>query len=158
MHEYCSQRLLRSPEETANLASGFAAALKPGDTILLSGDIGAGKTHFCRSLIQARLGYFEDVPSPTFTLIQTYDAENVALWHADLYRLSNPDEVIELGLTEAFEDAICLVEWPDRLAELAPKSALSATFEMTKTPGERSLSLSWTSPYWTDFLNEYDLA
>ncbi|GAA6209687.1 hypothetical protein NBRC116601_29800 [Cognatishimia sp. WU-CL00825] len=158
MHEFCSQRLLRSPEETTQLATGFAAALKPGDTILLTGDIGAGKTHFCRSLIQARLGYLEDVPSPTFTLIQTYDTEDVELWHADLYRLSSPDEVIELGLIEAFSEAICLVEWPDRLAELAPKTALSAAFKMTETPGERSLTLRWTTQYWTDLLKEHNLA
>ena len=65
----------------------------------------------------------EDVPSPTFTLVQTYQAD-VEIWHADLYRLSHMDEVAELGLEEAFDSAICLIEWPDRLGSAAPKSAI----------------------------------
>ena len=91
--------------------------LRAGDCVLLEGPIGAGKTHFCRALIRARLGREEDVPSPTFTLVQTYDAD-VEIWHADLYRLSHPDEALELGLEDAFASAICLVEWPERLGEL----------------------------------------
>ena len=77
------------------------------------------KSHFARALIQSRLaaiGRFEDVPSPTFTLVQCYDLGSVDLWHADLYRLTSPSECDELGLVDAFESAICLVEWPDRLA------------------------------------------
>ncbi len=145
---------LNSPDQTAALAQTLAPKLGAGDVILLTGDIGAGKTHFARSLTQARLGYAEDVPSPTFTLVQTYETDDTNLWHADLYRLTSPDEVVELGLTEAFEDAICLVEWPDRLAELAPKSALSITLKMTETPGERQLSLSWTDDKWSARLRD----
>ena len=68
-------------------------------------------------------GTEEDVPSPTFTLIQTYPAE-VDIWHADLYRLPHPDEVLELGLDEAFQTAICLVEWPERMGSLLPEDAI----------------------------------
>jgi tRNA threonylcarbamoyladenosine biosynthesis protein TsaE len=75
-------------------------------------------------LIRARLGRMEDVPSPSFTLVQTYDADGVEIWHADLYRLSHPDEVLELGLDDAFATSICLVEWPERLGSHLPPDAL----------------------------------
>ena len=114
---------LASETDTHALAGKIAGILRAGDTVLLEGDIGAGKTAFCRAAIRARLGYQEDVPSPTFTLVQTYE-DDPDIWHFDLYRLSHPDEAIELGIEEAFETAICLIEWPDRLADLAPKSAL----------------------------------
>ena len=114
---------LAGEEDTDRLAQCLAPLLHGGDTILLEGSIGAGKTHFCRALIRARLGVAEDVPSPTFTLVQTYDAD-VEIWHADLYRLTHPDEARELGLDEAFEHAICLVEWPDRLGRDAPANAI----------------------------------
>jgi tRNA threonylcarbamoyladenosine biosynthesis protein TsaE len=115
---------LADDAETTRLGTVLARHLLPGDTLLLSGNIGAGKTHLARALIQARLGRMEDVPSPTFTLIQTYDAGSTEIWHADLYRLGHPDEAWELGLEDAFESAICLVEWPDRLGSLAPANAL----------------------------------
>lgn len=111
---------------TERLAAGLARRLRPGDTLLLSGPIGAGKTTLARALIRAATGDpAEDVPSPTFTLVQTYDTPEGEIWHADLYRLSHPDEALELGLDAAFENAICLVEWPDRLGALAPPGALT---------------------------------
>lgn len=115
---------LPSEEDTARLGIVLARLLRPGDTVLLEGPIGAGKTHLARALIRARLGRAEDVPSPTFTLVQTYQAEDAEIWHADLYRLTHPDEVLELGLDAAFDEAICLVEWPDRLSDHAPRDAL----------------------------------
>ena len=89
----------------------------------------AGKTHFARNLIQSLMAEPEDVPSPTFTLVQAYDTPSGEIWHCDLYRLSAAEEVDELGLTEAFDTAICLVEWPDKLGPLAPRGALTLTFE-----------------------------
>lgn len=116
------------PNTTARLAARLGRALVGGDVILLHGPVGAGKSHFARALIQARLadlGRYEDVPSPTFTLVQIYDLGGIDLWHADLYRLTDPHECLELGLDHAFESAICLIEWPDRLGEYAPKTAVS---------------------------------
>lgn len=146
--------ILSSPEETAALALRLGGMLRPGDTLLLEGPIGAGKTHFARSLIQSRLITPEDVPSPTFTLVQTYDAEGAEIWHADLYRLGQPDEVVELGLTDAFETAICLVEWPDRLGQLAPQSALTLQFATTDDEDARVLDVTWSDPAWTPRLKD----
>ena len=117
------------PDDTATTRLGAALAhlVQPGDTLLLHGNIGAGKTHLARALIQARLGRLEDVPSPSFTLVQTYTAAGIDIWHADLYRLSHPDEVLELGLDDAFTTGICLIEWPDRLGKSAPANALNIT-------------------------------
>ncbi|GAB1378002.1 tRNA (adenosine(37)-N6)-threonylcarbamoyltransferase complex ATPase subunit type 1 TsaE [Pararhodobacter aggregans] len=119
---------LPDPDATEALARRFAPRLGAGDVLLLEGQIGAGKTAFARALIQA-LGMAEDVPSPTFTLVQTYDA-GVEIWHADLYRLSHPDEAVELGLTEAFETALCLVEWPEKLGADRPEQALTLRFSV----------------------------
>jgi tRNA threonylcarbamoyladenosine biosynthesis protein TsaE len=115
---------------THRLAACIAPGLHPGDTLLLDGGIGAGKTAFARALIRAATGNpTEEVPSPTFTLVQTYATPRGEIWHADLYRLSHPDEARELGLAEAMENAICLIEWPDRLGDLAPPGALMLSFE-----------------------------
>lgn len=144
-----------SADETTAFAAQIAPALSAGDVLLLQGDLGAGKTHFARGVVQTRLalaGLVEDVPSPTFTLVQTYDAGDAEIWHTDLYRLSSVDEIFELGLIEAFDTAICLVEWPDRLAEETPKGALTLHFAMTDQPGERVLDASSTDSRWADIL------
>lgn len=115
------------PDEAASdaLAARLSDALAPGDTLLLSGALGAGKTHIARALIRAWSGQPETpVPSPTFTLIQTYGAERGEVWHSDLYRLSDPQELGELGLDEAVGNALCLIEWPDRLAPDWPRACL----------------------------------
>lgn len=145
----------QSPEETAALAEKIGQALRGGDTILLSGPIGAGKSHFCRHLIQSRLSTPEDVPSPTFTLVQIYEAADTEIWHSDLYRLANAMDVEELGLFDAFETAICLVEWPDRLGDDTPENALTLSIETFDSELEkRTFSLTWADPKWLDRLKE----
>jgi tRNA threonylcarbamoyladenosine biosynthesis protein TsaE len=115
---------LPTDEHTARLGRALASVARAGDCILLEGPIGAGKSTLARAFIRAYLGRQEDVPSPTFTLVQVYEAEGVEIWHADLYRLTHPDEVWELGLDAAFDTAICLIEWPDRLGRHVPEGAL----------------------------------
>lgn len=138
---------LLSPEATTAFALKLAPLLHNGDVILLQGGIGAGKTHFARSLIQHLMLEPEDVPSPTFTLVQVYDGAEGEIWHSDLYRLSDPDEAVELGLEEAFENAICLVEWPDRLSDLTPENALMMEFSVAEE-GVRDLTLNWSDRKW----------
>ena len=146
---------LRSPDDTAALARCIAPQLRRGDTILLAGEIGAGKTHFARALIQhlqATTGHIEDVPSPTFTLVQTYDVGDNQIWHADLYRLSSGDEIEELGLRDAFDTAICLIEWPERLGQLRPLNAIEFEFQTSDEPDERTLTLRTNARRWQGLL------
>ena len=139
---------LSSPEDTAQLARRLGAELRPGDCVLLSGGIGAGKSHFARALILSRLAEPEDVPSPTFTLVQTYDLEDGELWHADLYRLGDVDHIIELGLLDAMQSAITLIEWPDRLADFTPKNALHIEITDPERNDARTLVMHATDARW----------
>jgi tRNA threonylcarbamoyladenosine biosynthesis protein TsaE len=117
------------PDEEATEAFGrwLAPALRMGDTVLLTGVIGAGKTHLVRAILKRRLGAATEVPSPTFTLVQAYDDGDLEIVHADLYRVNHPDEVMELGLEEAMAKGIALVEWPERLGSYRPTHALDLT-------------------------------
>lgn len=135
-----SHHSLYLPSESATDALGrlMADELMPGDTVLLTGPIGAGKSHLSRAIIRARLGRMEDVPSPTFTLVQTYEDPAAEIWHADLYRLSHPDEVLELGLEDAFATAICLIEWPDRLGPHVPEDPITVSLS-AEGDGRRAL-------------------
>ena len=136
-----AELLLASADETAELGIWLAPRLERGDALLLEGAIGAGKSHLARALIRARLGYDEDIPSPTFTLVQVYEtlAEDGTagpeIWHADLYRLGHPDEVLELGFDAALQGGICLIEWPDRLGALVPKGAIRLHLSGLALPG-----------------------
>ncbi len=151
---------LPDPTATEALAQALAPRLVPGDALLLTGPVGAGKTAFARALIQARLvaaGLWEDVPSPTFTLVQTYFDGVAEIWHADLYRLSGPAEVVELGLDEAFEEAICLVEWPHRLGALTPADALWLNFSTDDEHEDvRQVTLASAAPGWAERLAGLD--
>lgn len=105
------------------LARDLAELCHSGDAILLIGDLGAGKTTFARYFLRAR-GIPDEVPSPTFSLVQTYEAEGGAIWHFDLYRIENERDLDELGLEDAFATGITLIEWPDRLCHLMPADRL----------------------------------
>lgn len=123
-HPFRLELTLPNEAATSRLAAGLSQRLLPGDTILLEGGLGAGKSALARSVVRSRLGSDIEVPSPTYTLVQTYGSGTGEIWHADLYRLSGPDEVAETGLADALGATICLIEWPDRLGDLAPIEAL----------------------------------
>lgn len=125
-------------DETATIALGHALAqvVKTGDVIALKGELGAGKTCLARGLIQALSNTSEpmEVPSPTFTLVQTYDFEALTVWHFDLYRLERAAEIWELGFEDALNEGLVLIEWPERALELLPEDRL--TLELTiREPG-----------------------
>jgi tRNA threonylcarbamoyladenosine biosynthesis protein TsaE len=108
--------LLYVEADLPGIGAAIAAVLRPGDAIGLNGDLGAGKTSLARAILQA-LGYAAEVPSPSFAIVQPYEPPEVRMpvWHVDLYRLDDPEEVGELGLGEARADHALLIEWPDRL-------------------------------------------
>ncbi len=116
---------------TDALAGRLAGLAEAGDIIGLAGELGAGKTTFARAFIRARVGEVE-VPSPTFTLVQIYENGGAPVWHFDLYRLKNSEEMYELGIEEAFDTAICLIEWPEKMAGNEPADWL----EMRLNPGD----------------------
>ncbi len=136
-------RQIALPDEaaTAALARSLAPALGAGDLLALWGDLGSGKTSFARALIRALAGIAEEVPSPTFTLVQTYDCRPGPIWHFDLYRIRDPEEVIELGWEQAQSEAIVLVEWPERLGSLLPAERLDLRFAFGPQADSRRLEL-----------------
>ena len=128
---------------TERLARAVAALLQPGDVLALAGELGAGKTCFARAAINALPGPdgaavdAEEVPSPTFTLVQLYERAPATIWHFDLFRLEAPDEALELGLEEALAGGISMIEWPARLGSLLPRDRLELTFEYAERPEAR---------------------
>ncbi len=130
------------------MAVRLGDVLQPGMSVLLSGPVGAGKSHLARSLIRSILSEPEDIPSPTFTIVQTYETRKGDLWHVDLYRLSSLSEIEELGLTEALDNDICIIEWPDRLGPFHPKHALEIVLQQADEDDTRDITLSSTDPAW----------
>jgi tRNA threonylcarbamoyladenosine biosynthesis protein TsaE len=128
---------------TERLAAAVAALLRPGDAILLEGELGAGKTAFARGLLRAACGDPAlEVPSPTFTLVQTYDTQRGPVHHFDLWRLDGPAAMAELGWDEAAND-IVLVEWPDRLGALRPDDALTVALHWIDGAARRATLSGW---------------
>jgi len=144
--------LLADPAATDRLARALAPHLGPGDLLALTGGLGAGKSHLARAVIAARLAALrraEPIPSPSYTLVQTYDLGGVALWHADLYRLGGPDELAELGLDEAVGGAIAIVEWAERLGPALPARRLAIHLGFADETGEaRRATLTAIGPGW----------
>lgn len=118
--------VLALPDEAATEALGrrLADAARPGDVIALAGPLGAGKSTLARAFVRRLAGAAEEVPSPTFTLVQQYPSPRGTVWHFDLFRLKQPEEALELGLDDAFAEGIALIEWPERLAGMLPARRL----------------------------------
>jgi tRNA threonylcarbamoyladenosine biosynthesis protein TsaE len=128
----------------ARLAARAAGLARPGDLIALEGELGAGKTSFARAFIRALQDEPEEVPSPTFTLVQSYETRAGSVLHADLYRIASRSETEALGLVEALADAIVLVEWPDRLPDLRAAGMLAVRLDFGKSPEARVATLVGT--------------
>ena len=142
---------------TAALAAKIAGMCGVGDMIALYGNLGVGKTVFARAFIRARAGKDEEVPSPTFTLIQFYECEPVPIYHFDLYRLNIPDEILELGFEDAMANGSVLVEWPERLGPYIAPNRLDVEIRQGTRTDQRSIRLTGHG-YWlariTDVINE----
>ncbi|MBI1327558.1 MAG: tRNA (adenosine(37)-N6)-threonylcarbamoyltransferase complex ATPase subunit type 1 TsaE [Alphaproteobacteria bacterium] len=135
---------LKSIEETEAFARAFAEKTTAPCMILLKGDLGAGKTTFARAFIRYLLNDAEAlIPSPTYTLIQEYETPRGILRHFDLYRLTAPEEVYEIGWEDALQNGIALVEWPENLGYLAPKDALTLAFSPDPASDEARTVTIW---------------
>jgi len=137
--------ILTDMAATTSFARRFGPFLKTGDVVALDGALGAGKTALCRALIQG-LGCQEDVPSPTFNLVQIYvppgdDGMGPLIWHLDLYRLESPEDVFELGIEEAFDTAVTLIEWPSKMAPYLPAGYLTLRLDIATDGVTRKMSL-----------------
>jgi tRNA threonylcarbamoyladenosine biosynthesis protein TsaE len=143
------------PDEAAThrLGAKLGALVRPGDVVALHGTLGTGKTALARALIQSLMGSDEDVPSPTFTLVQTYDSPAGMIWHFDLYRLERPDDCWELGLEDALADGIAVIEWPERMGPLLPRQRLDVTLATHPTTTGRLASLS-SHRQWDDRIGD----
>ncbi len=143
--------LSKSEADTVHLGQLLASVAQKGDIFALFGTLGMGKSVLSRAFVQKFLGDVE-VPSPTFTLLQTYEAPDYDIYHFDLYRLKNPDEIFELGMEEAMYEGVCLIEWPEKMGGYLPKRAVtvkitpyedgSRLFEFFASDSERAQRLS----------------
>lgn len=116
-------------DATNALGARIAASIAAGDAIALQGDLGAGKTTLARAILRA-LGVTETVPSPTFTLVQSYDTPRLAVCHFDLYRIENSADIDELGLDEALDQGAALIEWPEHAGSRLPRDALTVALSL----------------------------
>ncbi|NCP62903.1 MAG: tRNA (adenosine(37)-N6)-threonylcarbamoyltransferase complex ATPase subunit type 1 TsaE [Alphaproteobacteria bacterium] len=148
---------LHSEKDTQALAVSLAKQARVGDIIYLKGTLGMGKSTFARAFIRhlADNPHIE-VPSPTFTLVQSYTDLSLPVWHFDLYRLNSPEEIEELGLDEALSTAVSLIEWPERLGRMTFSNTLVLALKAGKTPDEREVRLSGDAS-WNDRLNGVSL-
>ena len=156
---------LADPADTRAFAERLAPCARSGDVLALAGDLGAGKTTFARAFINALLARHglppEDVPSPTFTLVQEYPLPAFVLYHIDLYRIEAETELGALGFEEVFADGVSLIEWPDRLGSLLPASRLDMEFRLpdrSDNPDRRLVALTahgdWQGRLTTELLND----
>ena len=114
--------ICKTEQDTIELGQKVAKFAQKGDVFALYGTLGMGKTVFCRAFIQA-LTDAKEVPSPTFTLLQTYSSSDFEIYHFDLYRIKSPEEIFEIGMEEAIYDGVSLIEWPEKMENYLPKKA-----------------------------------
>ena len=139
-------KIIHNESDMHNFAQTLAKRCRIGDCIALRGDLGAGKTTFARGFIEALHGAGE-VVSPTFTLVQTYDIEGGMIWHFDLYRLTSPEDIVEIGLDEALQSGLTLIGWPEMVEQQLPPQALHIAIGFGGSEEERKITLTGDSAW-----------
>ena len=134
--------ILADEAATAILGQAIARALRPGEAVCLSGPLGAGKSTLARALVRALTTSDEEVPSPTFTLVQLYEGAQLKIAHFDLYRLTDPDEAYEIGLDEALDEGAAVIEWPERLEGRLPRDRLDVVISLGDNVETRQVRLA----------------
>jgi tRNA threonylcarbamoyladenosine biosynthesis protein TsaE len=151
---------LADESATESLAVRLSAIARCRDVFALRGDLGAGKTVFARAFIRARTRPDEEVPSPTFTLVQVYEPisqADAAIWHVDLFRLETAEDALELGIEDAFGGCISLIEWPERLGRLLPERRLDLMLSPGPTADSRRVLIAGGAE-WRHRLREAGIA
>lgn len=124
MEKYIS----KSEEDTINFAMNFAKSLKNGDIVVLTGELGSGKTKFTEGILKY-FGLENEISSPTFTIVNEYSNDDVNIYHFDVYRLENSDEFYAIGGEDYFEKGICIIEWGELIEDILPKKHIKITFK-----------------------------
>jgi len=146
---------LESAEKTEALGAALATLAEPGAVFALNGPLGAGKTCLARGLITALMpNTAEEIVSPTFTLVQTYETDAGMVWHFDCYRLKQPEDAIELGFEDALGD-ICIIEWPERLGNFLPQARIDITLTHD---GERRVATVVGHGMWAEHIKNWNAA
>lgn len=155
LRDACLTWTAPSPDAMSRFGAALAERLSAGDLVALTGPLGAGKSHLARAVVRAVLGAPDaEVPSPTYTLVNVYEHDDVPVWHADLYRLGDAEELSEIGLEDALGEAIVLVEWPGRWPDL-PRRRLDVAISVLENE-TRALALCARGPNWDDVLNRLE--
>ena len=130
-------------KQTADVGKKLAGIAKKGDTFALFGTLGMGKSVLSRAFVKT-LAKADEVPSPTFTLVQTYDAKDFDIYHFDLYRIKSPEEIFELGMEEALYEGVCLIEWPEKMGAYLPNNIFHV--EITPFASGRKITIETKDP------------
>ena len=147
MYKYIS----KSEKETINFAKKIASQLKKGDILVLSGELGSGKTKFTEGIL-TYFGLENEISSPTFTIVNEYKTENVNIYHFDVYRLSDIDEFYAIGGDEYFNKGICIIEWGEIIQEALPKEYIKINFEKDiNDENIRILNIEFSAKYYNNF-------
>ncbi len=145
--------ILSSLQDTHNLAQKLASRVKGGDVICLSGDLGTGKTTFCKSFIGSFYSRPQQIISPTFNILQTFDTKDFTIWHYDFYRIENENELEELGFNEALKNGMCIIEWPEIVEKYLPEDRLHIKFFHGERPENRVVTITGHG-FWSILIKE----